>query len=43
MDEKTNKIKNINRQIGMIKTLYCRIEELKIAMNSDNEKGKIAI
>ncbi|MBQ9982930.1 MAG: dynamin family protein [Oscillospiraceae bacterium] len=43
MDEKTNKIKNINRQIGLIKSLYCRIEELKISMNSDTEKGKIAI
>ena len=42
-DEKVNKIKNIKKQIGMIKTLYLRIEELKIALNADSTDGKIAI
>ena len=42
-DEKLNKIKNINKQIGMIKSLYLRIEELKIALNSGSTDGKIAI
>ncbi len=43
MEEKTNKIKNINRQISIMKTLYCRIEELSREMNADADKGKIAI
>lgn len=43
MDEKTDKIKNINRQIGIIKTLYYRIEELKRSLNYDAAGNKIAI
>ena len=43
MDEKTEKIKNINRQISNIKALYYRIEELKRALNCSSEKDKIAI
>ncbi len=43
MDEKTRKIKNINLQISTIKSLYYRIEELKMSLDSDTSKGKIAI
>ncbi len=42
-DEKTRKIKNINLQISTIKSLYFRIEELKMSLDSDTSKGKIAI
>ena len=42
MDEKNEKIKNINRQISSIKTLYYRIEELKRVLSFD-ENSRIAI
>ncbi|MBE6852642.1 MAG: GTP-binding protein [Ruminococcus sp.] len=43
VDEKDEKIKNINRQISTIKTLYYRIEELKRSLNCGSENDKIAI
>ena len=42
-DEKNEKIKNINRQIGTIKSLYYRIEELKRSLNCNSGSDKIAI
>jgi flagellar biosynthesis chaperone FliJ len=42
-DEKNEKIKNINRQIGTIKSLYYRIEELKRSLNCNSGSDRIAI
>lgn len=43
MDEKTNKINNINLQVSTLRALYDRMEDLKASLDPETSKGKIAI